>query len=113
LKERFWGLAATLLVVAQCVGAGSGGRDGPGGESEPVADTSIIAAQEELTRSVMDLPGVTGTAVGLCEGEPCIKVYLVSPSREIVDQIPSTFRGFPVDAEVTGEIRARGGTPRE
>ncbi len=77
-----------------------------------MADTSIIAAQEALTSSVIDLPGVTGTAVGLCDGQPCIKVYLVSPSRELIDQIPSTFRGFVVDIEVTGEIRARGDTVR-
>lgn len=77
-----------------------------------MADTSIVAAQEALTPSVVDLPGVTGTAVGLCEGEPCIKVYLSRPSPELRERIPATFRGFVVDVEVIGEIRARGDTTR-
>ena len=49
-------------------------------------------------------------AVGLCGDEPCIKVYVVSPSEELLAQIPESYRGFQVDVEVTGEIRARGDT---
>ncbi len=76
-------------------------RSGPG---------AIIAAQEALTEEVIDLPGVVGTAVGLCDGEPCIKVYLASPSPQVVDRIPDTYRGHTVDVEVTGEFRARDDT---
>ena len=73
-----------------------------------MADTSIVAAQEALTDSVIDLPGVTGTAIGLCGDEPCIKVYLASPSEELMERIPERYRGFRVDVEVTGEFRPRG-----
>ena len=76
-------------------------------------DSAIIAAQEELTKTVMALPGVTGTAVGLCDDTVCIKVYLTRPDETVMEQIPETFRGFKVDVEVSGEIRAReGGTSR-
>ena len=75
-----------------------------------MTETSIIAAQEALTASVMGLPGVVGTAVGLCGDEPCIKVYVVGPEAVSLDSIPDTYQGFPVDVEVTGEFRARGGT---
>lgn len=75
-----------------------------------MADTSIVAAQEALTETVMALPGVTGTAVGLCGGEPCIKVFLAAPSDRLSEQIPSSYRGFQVDLEVTGEFRALGDT---
>ena len=76
-------------------------------------DSAIIAAQEELTRTVMGLPGVTGTAVGLCGDTVCIKVYLTRRDETVMEQIPETFLGFRVDVEVTGEIRPReGGTPR-
>ena len=76
-------------------------------------DSAIIAAQEELTKTVMALPGVTGTAVGLCGDTVCIKVYLTRPDETVMEQIPETFGGFKVDVEVSGEIRAReGGTSR-
>ncbi len=73
---------------------------------------SIEAAQQQLTDSVMSLPGVVGTAIGECEGAPCIKVYVVQNSQELTDKIPSTFEGFPVVVEATGEIRARDSTDR-
>jgi hypothetical protein len=75
-----------------------------------MTDTTIVVAQEALTASVMELPGVVGTAVGLCGDKPCIKVYVVDADATRLDAIPDTYQGFTVDVEVTGEIRARGGT---
>ena len=69
--------------------------------------TSITEAQERLTDSVMELPGVVGTAIGLCGDTPCIKVYVAAPSEELSSQIPDRYQGFQVDVEVTGEFRAR------
>ena len=100
-----------MLLTARCVGPVTGDTQARMEESQ-VADTSIIAAQEALTDSVIDLPGVAGTAVGLCGDEPCIKVYLVSISEELMAQIPESYRGFKVDVEVTGEIRVRRDTLR-
>ena len=68
---------------------------------------TIQAAQEELTEIVMRLPGVVGTAIGSCDDAPCIKVYVVKKSDELTSQIPSTYRGYQVVIEETGEIRAR------
>jgi hypothetical protein len=72
-----------------------------------VPDADIIAAQEELTATVMPLPGVVGTAVGLCDGSPCIQVFLAAPDAALEARIPDRFRGYSVDVRVTGEIRAR------
>lgn len=68
---------------------------------------TIQAAQEELTESVMSLPGVVGTAISSCDDAPCIKVYVMNKTEELASKIPSTYRGFPVAVEETGEIRAR------
>ncbi|MFQ5679599.1 MAG: hypothetical protein ACE5HP_09080 [Gemmatimonadota bacterium] len=68
---------------------------------------TIEGAQEELTKRVMALPGVVGTAIGSCDDAPCIKVYVVTKSEELTSRIPSTYQGFPVAVEETGEIRAR------
>jgi hypothetical protein len=74
-------------------------------------DTTIIAAQEELTPTVMALPGVVGTAVGLCDDEPCIKVYVAREDEGLRARIPETYRGFRVDVEVSGEFEARDTAP--
>ncbi len=118
--------AVLLSAVLACAGPGSGGpgSQDPGSEgpSDPrditeeqaaapseehlIPDTTIIAAQEELTPSVMALPGVVGTAVGLCDDVPCIKVYIARRDEELQAQIPDMYRGFKVDVEVSGEFEA-------
>ena len=70
-----------------------------------MSDTTIEAAQMELTRQLLPLPGVEGTGIGACEGEPCIKVFLARRTDELMKQIPETYRGHRVDVEETGEFR--------
>ena len=72
-----------------------------------MSDPSIAAAQEALTPTVMDLPGVVGTAVGLCEGEPCIQVLIARPDSALMERLPKEYRGFPVDVQVVGDVRAQ------
>ncbi len=115
--------ALLLWSAASCGGTGAGPTQGDESSAGVTAGTSptevimpdsaIIAAQEELTKMVMALPGVTGTAVGLCGDTVCIKVYLARRDETLMEQIPETFQGFKVDVEVIGEIRPRdGGTSR-
>ena len=66
-------------------------------------DSKLEAAHRKLTEQVMDLPGVTGTAVGERKGKHCLLVYL--KDREAARDVPRTMEGFPVETEVTGEIR--------
>ena len=54
----------------------------------------------------MALPGVVGTAQGLCSDEPCIRVFVVEATEELLKQIPSKIEGYTVDVEATGVIRA-------
>ncbi len=70
-------------------------------------ESTIEAAQAKLTDSVMSLPGVVGIGIGECEGVPCIKIFVVQRTPELEGEIPSTFEGFPVEMQVTGEIRTR------
>ncbi len=55
----------------------------------------------------MALPGVVGTALGLCDGAPCIRVFLADPSDAVRKAIPLRLDGYPVKAEVTGPFQAR------
>ena len=56
---------------------------------------------------LMSVPGVVGTAIGLCDGIRCIHVFLARESAEARERIPSRLDGYEVRAEVTGIIRAR------
>ncbi len=67
---------------------------------------TIEAVLKEHTDSLMSIPGVVGTAQGLCAGKPCIKVYVVKKTPDLVKQIPSTLEGYEVTIQETGEIRA-------
>jgi len=55
---------------------------------------------------VLALTEVVGTAQGLCDGKPCLKVYVIKISSELVRNIPKMIDGYPVVAEETGEIRS-------
>ncbi len=59
------------------------------------------------TDSLMALPGVVGTAVGLCDGERCIKVLLADSNAATQRRIPARLEGYRVLVEVTGRITPR------
>ena len=61
---------------------------------------------EEHTLELMSIDGVVGTAQGLCNGKPCIKVYVIKKTRQLTQRIPTTLEGYPVVIEETGEFRA-------
>jgi hypothetical protein len=53
----------------------------------------------------MAVPGVVGTAQGLCEGKPCIKVFVARTTPDLLKAIPASLEGYPVVVEETGELR--------
>ena len=60
----------------------------------------MTAALGKLTKAVIDQPGVTGTAIGLSRGKPCLKVYV--EDRSAAGRIPSRVDGHRVEVEETG-----------
>ncbi|PYO88226.1 MAG: hypothetical protein DMD66_08125 [Gemmatimonadetes bacterium] len=95
-------IAAVVLaaVVAACSGTHSGGA--------PVATRSIDEVLADHTDSLMAIPGVVGTAIGLCDGARCIKVLVADSSAPAARRIPSRLEGYRVVVEVTGAIKPRG-----
>ncbi len=79
------------------------------GKKEMAAKT-IEAVLKEHTDEWMSIPGVVGTGIGECEGKPCIRIFVVKRTPELLKKIPSELEGFVVDVQETGEIRARDST---
>ena len=75
-------------------------------EEQPMPEKTIQEVLREHTDSLMSLPGVVGTGEGECSGEPCIKVFVVSKTAELLRRIPSAIQGYTVEVVETGEIRA-------
>ncbi len=70
-------------------------------------EKAIATVLQEHTPRLLKLPGVVGTAQGVCEGKPCIKVYVLQRTPELLEHIPSRLDEYPVEVEETGQIRPR------
>jgi hypothetical protein len=81
-------------------------RSDPSAE-EDVPHPTIEEVQERHTPEWMDIAGVVGTGIGLCDGEPCIRVFLAAPSPEADQAIPKEVEGYRVEMVVTGPFRPR------
>ena len=68
----------------------------------------VLAAHND---SLMATPGVVGTAVGLCDGTPCIRVFVVDTAAASRVRAGPRLEGHPVRVEVTGPFRAREAPP--
>jgi hypothetical protein len=64
---------------------------------------------ERHARRLSSLPGVVGVAEGETDGEPCITVYVLEKTAEVLDRIPSELEGWQVAVRESGEFRALSG----
>ena len=100
-------LGAGVVVVIRTNNGPSGVNEPAVQEESAVPDMSIEDAHKALTDSLMVEAGIAGTAITECAGTPCLQVYVVTDTKEIMDRIPKTFAGYEVTVQVTGEIEAR------
>lgn len=99
-------VVAGVALVGATLGACGGRAEDPGVSARRMAADSIQAVLQRHTDSLMSVPGVVGTAIGQCQGRPCIKVYVARKTPQLLERIPSSLEGFPLAVEETGEIRA-------
>ena len=69
-------------------------------------ERTIEQVLKDKTDEWMAIDGVEGTAIGLSEGNHCIKIFASSKPPRLRDKIPSSVEGYPVIIEETGEFRA-------
>ena len=75
-------------------------------EGRTMPERTIEQVQEEHTDEWMAIQGVVGTAIGLFEGKPCIKIFTSTKPQQLRDKIPSMVEDYPVIIEETGSFRA-------
>jgi hypothetical protein len=85
-------------------------------ESHP-SIRAVMAAQEEVTPTLMERPEILGTAIGLDEaGNLALKVFVdenAAGADEAIRSLPQDVGGAPVQPELMEEIRATGYTQRQ
>jgi len=95
-------LTIFVLSITTCTNQIADDREG----KNEMPSKTIQQVLKEHTNALMSIPGVVGTAQGLCDGQPCIKVLVIKKTSEIEEKIPETLEGYPVEIESTGEIKA-------
>jgi len=107
--------AATAFVCVAITGFGD-----PAGNLVDETDVrvqSVMAAQDEVTPTLMQQPEILGTAVGVSEtGDPILMVYVnrdAANAEQAIGTLPREVRGTPVKVELMDEIRAMGYTARQ
>ena len=75
-------------------------------EDGAMTEKSIEAVVDAHSSALMAHPEVLGTGVGLCDGSPCIKVFVTARSAELQRRIGAEIEGYRVDLVETGPIRA-------
>jgi hypothetical protein len=96
-------LTCVLLAVAGTSCVGSSQRNGEERQVEPLPIETVI---ERRTPELMSIPGVVGVGQALCDGRPCIRLYLSERTPEVERRIPAELDGYAVDTIVTGRIDA-------
>lgn len=104
-------IAIVVLTIAAVVSALSlsssfWSRAGEIEKGKSVPGKNIEQVLNEKADEWMAIPGVEGTAVGMFEGKPCIKVFTSRDSQELQSKIPLNVENHPVIIEETGTFRA-------
>ena len=69
--------------------------------------SDITQVLERHTDSLMNIPGVVGTAEGSCVGRPCILILVERDTPALRKAVPSQLDGIPVEIRETGQIHAK------
>lgn len=107
------GPVRSLLIIPLALFMIGGGALMAGGQeqSSPTAErtmssSSLKAVLRQHTPALMSLPGVVGTAQGLCEGAACIKVLVTDKTPQLEQEVYDILKDYPYEIQQTGEIKA-------
>ena len=72
-----------------------------------VAETTITEVLKERTDALMSVRGVVGAGQGLCDGRPCVKVYVVKKTPEVEQEIRRILEPHPFVIQESGRFQSR------
>lgn len=99
-------LVCSLMLPLGC----TPGDESPVSTQKPNASRpSIEEVIDQYAETLLAIPGVVGLGEGRCDGEPCIVIFVVEKTEELVQQLPEELEGYPVQIKETGEFRTRPG----
>lgn len=82
----------------------------PASDSAASGDAGAVTIEQTLaehTEAWMEIDGVEGTGIGLCNEAPCIKIFVSRPPESFEGRLPETVEGHPVRLEPTGRFEPR------
>ena len=99
MRGFFVGLLHVALVAA-CSGPS------PRRASERMPTNRIQDVLAAHNDSLLALPGVVGTAIGICDGSPCIRIFVADAASAQRRRLPDRLEGYLVRVEVQPPPRA-------
>ena len=104
IKMTFMSIGVIFFAIGieSCVNKAV--ENGQGEDTMP--SKTIEEVLKEHTEELMSIPGVVGTAEGLCDGNPCIKVFVIKFTPELEQKILNILEGYAVEVVETGEFKA-------
>ena len=92
-------LLATAIVACSRPASGTAGA--------PMHEHTIEEVLAMHNDSLMALPGVVGTAIGLCDGAPCIRIFVRDSAAARRNALADKLGGYPLRVEISGQFHAR------
>ena len=97
-------LLAMGILLSACTVAKVTGTEPEAAELAVPDIATIIAIHEQ---SIMGLDDVEGIGESLCEGTPCIKIFLSEDNPSTRAVLPAELEGVPVVVELSGGFSAQ------
>ena len=104
IKMAFMSVGVIVLVSITVTCSNKVVNDQQGGKAMPAKPIEEVLSKH--TDELMSIEGVVGTAQGLCDDKPCIRVFVIKKTPELDQRVPNVLEGYPVEVEETGGIRA-------
>lgn len=100
-------LTFSIVMILSCsIATFAKEADKNRGEETQVSKKTIEEVLKEHSSKLMSIPGVVGTGQSICNGQPCIKVFVSRKTEELERKIPKTLEGYPVVIQESGKFKA-------
>jgi len=103
-KILIFSIGVMLISSSIATCANKTGEDGE--QDKRMVQKPIEEVLKEHTSKLMSIPGVVGTGQSLCNGQPCIKVFVNKKTAKLEKKIPKNLEGYPVVIQETGKFKA-------